>query len=74
MTHLHVKIDEVTPEIQRTLDYLNSLSGVSISQHKSAQSVGKSAWDTAIAEGAVSVDAFFDDLNSRIDNWPTFRA
>lgn len=32
------------------------------------------AWDKAIAEGAISADAFFDELNSRIDKWPESRA
>lgn len=74
MTHLTIKIDEVTPEIRKTLDYLTSLAGVTISHDKSAQPVGASAWDTAMAEGAISVDAFFDELNSKIDKWPATRA
>ena len=74
MTHLTIKIDEVTPEIQKTLNYLKTLSGVTISTHKEAQSRSRTAWETAIAEGAVSVDTFFDELNSRIDKYPSVRA
>lgn len=58
MTHLTIKIKEVTPEIQKTLDYLTSLSGVTISHDKDAKSAMKNAWDTAIAEGAVSLSEF----------------
>lgn len=58
MTHLTIKIDEVTPEIQKTLDYLTSLSGVTISHGKSVKSATKSAWDKATAEGAVSLSEF----------------
>ena len=58
MTHLTIKIDEVTPEIQKTLDYLTSLSGVTISHGKGAKSAKRNAWDTAMAEGAVSLSEF----------------
>lgn len=74
MTHLTIKIDEVTPEIQKTLDYLTSLSGVTISHGKSTKPATKSAWNTAIAEGAVTVDAFFNELDARIEKWPETRA
>ena len=30
----------------------------------------QSEWDKAIAEGAVTVDEFIDELNALIDKWP----
>ena len=74
MTHLTIKIDEVTPEIQKTLDYLKTLSGVTITHDKKMKPAGTNAWNTAISEGAVSADIFFDDLNARIEKWPDARA
>ena len=34
----------------------------------------QSAWDKALADGAVGVDTFFDELDARIDKWSDVRA
>ncbi len=46
MTHITIKINKVTPEIQKTLDYLKTLLGVTISHSQNV----KRAWDTASEE------------------------
>lgn len=74
MTHLTIKIDEVTPEIQKTLDYLQTLSGVTITHDKKMKPAGTNAWTMAISEGAVFADTFFNDLNARIEKWSDTRA
>lgn len=61
MTTVIIEFEKSTPEIKRALEHLNTLSGVKIRP--------KSAWDSAVAEGAVSVDAFFDYLDARIRRW-----
>ena len=51
MTSFSVDIEKVTPEIHRILEQLQAHAGVKIT-HKSEPS----AWERALAEGAVSVD------------------
>ncbi|MCM1219231.1 MAG: hypothetical protein NC548_32520 [Lachnospiraceae bacterium] len=52
-----------------------------IKDHKSVsyepqkqEQAGTGAWQKAVAAGAVPVDTFFDELNTRIENWSTTRA
>jgi len=66
MTTLIIKIDEETPEVKKTLDYLNSLAGVSITAHKRENTKRESAWDKAIAEGAITVDEFVGEVNRQL--------
>ncbi len=66
MTTLMIKIDEETPEVKKALDYLNSLAGVSITAHKRENIKRKSAWDEAIAEGAITVDEFVDEVKRQL--------
>ncbi len=67
MTNYSVNIEKVTPEIKRILEQLGTLSGVTITPDTGAKAKSKSAWDTAIAEGAVSVDEFIGELRRQVD-------
>ena len=69
MTSFSVDIEKVTPEIHRILEQLQAHAGVKITPKSEP-----SAWDRALAEGAVSVDEFFHELDSRIDKWSESRA
>ncbi len=69
MTHYSLNIEKVTPEIREALKHLQTLAGVTIVPGNSTKEKTRNAWDTAIAEGAVSVDVFFDELNVRIEKW-----
>lgn len=69
MVRFFVDIAYVTPDIDRILELLRAHSGVKITS-KSEISV----WDEALAEGTVSVDASFHELDSRIDKWSDVRA
>ncbi len=66
MTTVH--IEDSTPEGRFLLDLIKNHKSVTIEPQTSE------AWQEAIAAGAVEVDPFFDELNSRIDNWPLSRA
>lgn len=67
MTTLIIKIEEETPEVKKTLDYLNSLAGVSITARKRTVKIKReSAWDEAIAEGAITVDEFVDEVKRQL--------
>ena len=61
MTSYTLNIERATPEIKKILESLKSQSGVTI---KPAKSV--SAWDKAIGEGAVSVDAFIGEAKRQL--------
>lgn len=63
-----VHIEDNTPEERLLLDLIEGHKSVTIEPKESE------AWRKAIATGAVRVDTFFDDLNSRINNWPATRA
>ena len=69
MTRFYVDIVHVTPEIHRILEQLRAHPGVKISPQQE-----QSAWDRAIADGAVGVDDFFDELDVRIDKWSDARS
>ena len=71
MTTVH--IEDSTPEGRWLLDLIKDHKSVTI-EPKKQEAKHTDAWDKAIAEGAISADAFFDDLNSRIDKWPESRA
>lgn len=69
MARFLVDIAHLTPEIERILEQLRPLPGVKISPQQE-----QSAWDKALADGAVGVDTFFDELDARIDKWSDIRA
>lgn len=69
MIRFSLDIEEFTPEIHQILKQVQAHAGVKIAPRKE-----QSAWDKALLEGAVDVDAFFDELNSRIDKWSDTRA
>ncbi len=69
MIRFIVDIEEFTPEIYQILEQLQAHVGVKIAPRKE-----QNAWDKALLEGAVDVDSFFDELNSRIDKWSDIRA
>ena len=66
-------IEDSTPEGRWLLDLIKDHKSVTI-EPKKQEAKHTDAWDKAIAEGAISADAFFDELNSRIDKWPESRA
>lgn len=68
MARFFVDIAHLTPEIERILEQLRAHSGVRISPQQE-----QSAWDKALADGAVGVDDFFDELDVRIDQWSDVR-
>lgn len=68
MIRFNLNIEEFTPEISQILEQLQAHAGVKIAPRKE-----QSAWDEALLEGAVDVDVFFDELNSRIDKWSDTR-
>lgn len=69
MTRFYVDIEHVTPEIEGILEQLRDHPGVKISPQQE-----QSAWDRALADGAVGVDTFFDELDARIDKWSDARS
>ncbi len=69
MARFLVDIAHLTPKIERILEQLRPLPGVKISPQQE-----QSAWDKALADGAVGVDTFFDELDARIDTWSDVRA
>lgn len=69
MARFLVDIAHLTPEIERILEQLRPLPGVKISPQQE-----QSVWDKALADGAVGVDTFFDELDARIDKWSDIRA
>lgn len=69
MARFIVDIAHLTPEIERILEQLRAFPGVKISPQQA-----QSAWDKALADGAVGVDDFFDELDVRIDKWSDVRA
>ena len=68
MARFLVDIAHLTPEIERILEQLRPLPGVKISPQQA-----QCAWDKALADGAVGVDTFFDELDARIDKWSDIR-
>ena len=59
-----VIIEENTPEAKTFLEYTRTLPFVTIIEAK------KKSFEEAAAEcDAISIDAFFDELNSRIEKW-----
>lgn len=64
----NLDIEEFTLAIYLILEQLQAHAGVKIAPRKE-----QSVWDKALLEGAVDVDAFFDELNSRIDKWSDIR-
>lgn len=62
MITLIIEIEEETSEERKTLDYLNSLTGVSITAQRGVRTERENAWKDAIAEGAVTVDEFVDEV------------
>ena len=60
-----VIIDDCNPQADQLLNYIRVLPFATVEREKT-----KSIWDTAIEEGAVSVDEFFDELDALIEKWP----
>jgi len=59
-----VFIEENTPEAKTFLEYTRTLPFVTVVE------APKKSFEEAVAEcDAVSVDAFFDELDSRIEKW-----
>jgi hypothetical protein len=58
-------IEEDSPQAKRLLEYIRTLPFVTVVEEKK-----KSFREAAEECKAVSVDAFFDELNRRIDRWP----
>jgi hypothetical protein len=69
MTTLIIKIEKETPEVKKTLEYLNSLAGVSIASHKGVKEKNESTWNQAVAEGAITVDAFIDEVKQQLKTY-----
>lgn len=69
MARFLVDIVYLTPEIERILEQLRALPGVKISPQQEQH-----AWDKALADGAVGVDDFFDELDVRINKWSEARS
>lgn len=66
MTTLIIKIDKETPEVKKTIDFLNTLDGVTITTKGKAATCEKNAWDKAIANGAVTVDEFIEEVKKQL--------
>lgn len=58
-----VYIEDNTPEGRWLLELIRNHKSVTIEKSR------KDAWQEAVDAGAVSVDAFFDELDSRINSW-----
>jgi hypothetical protein len=65
MTTLIVNI-EAGGDARKIAEALSLMKGVA---NVRVEEPTKSKWEQAIAEGAVSVDAFFGELNARIEKW-----
>ena len=60
-----VIIEENSPQAKQLLEYLRTLPFAMVVEEK------KKGFKEAAEEcNAISVDAFFDELNHRIDQWP----
>ncbi len=68
-----VYIEDNSPEGKWLFELIKDHKSVSYEPQKQEQA-STGAWQKAVAAGAVPVDTFFDELNNRIDNWPTTRA
>jgi len=66
MTTLIIKIEKETPEVKKTLEYLRSLTGVSIVPHKRIKGKDENRWNQTIAEGAITVDGFIDEVKQQL--------
>lgn len=66
MTTMIIKIENESPEVRKILEYLNTLSGVSVINQSQEGTKAKSVWDKAIAEGAVSIDEFIDEVKRQL--------
>ena len=62
-----VVIDNTNPQAQELLNYISTFPFARVVRRKAKQ---QSKWDKAIADGAVTVDEFIDELKARIDKWP----
>ncbi len=69
MTTLIVRIEDGA-ETKNIAAAVRQLKGVATVKIQQDQAVTKSVWEQAVTDGAVSVDAFFNDLNARIEKWP----
>jgi hypothetical protein len=65
MTTLIVNID-AGGDARKIAEALSLMKGVA---NVRVEEPSVSKWEQAIAEGAVGVDIFFDELNARIEKW-----
>ena len=56
-------VEENNPQVKQFVKFARTLPFITVKEHKQE---AKSVWDTAIAEGAVTVEEFFDELDKRI--------
>ena len=56
-------IDNTKPQAQELLNYISTFPSARVIKRKTKP---QSKWDKAIADGAVTVDEFFDELDERI--------
>lgn len=66
MTTLIIKIDKDSPEVKKTIEFLNTLDGVTIISQDDSTTKKKRAWDQAITDGAVTVDEFIEEVKKQL--------
>jgi len=62
-----IVINDNTQQAKQFIKHARTLPFTTVEEEKAKT---LSAWDQAIAEGAVSVDEFIDELKARIAKWP----
>ena len=66
MTTLIIKIDKDSPEVKKTIEFLNTLDGVTIISQDDSATKEKRAWDQAITDGAVTFDEFIEEVKKQL--------
>ena len=61
-----VEIDMKTTQAKHFVKFARTLPFATVMEDKPTK---KSVWETAIAEGAIMPEEFFDELNARIEKW-----
>ena len=62
-----IVINENTQQAKQFVKYARTLPFTTVKEKKIK---ALSTWNQAIADGAVSVEEFFGELKSRIEQWP----
>ena len=57
-------VEENNPQAKQFVKFARTLPFITVKEHKQE---AKSVWDTAIAEGAVTVEEFTNELRRQID-------